>query len=119
MSVDGEPHPPLLTDLSRWRRAIFDSPARIVFERPNDTFQGYGASIDMNRKTLLLTKASDKGWKANFTFERPAHESQDELELDGQMDGHQLHLQLHLLDRNQFPLVSRGFHWISEYPFNR
>jgi hypothetical protein len=70
----------------------------------------------VNRKTLLLTKASDKGWKANFIFERPV---QEELELDGEMDGHQLHMQLHLIDRSKFPLVGRGFHWIQEYPFNR
>jgi hypothetical protein len=24
-----------------------------------------------------------------------------------------------LLDRNSFLLVTRGFHWVQEYPFNR
>ena len=35
------------------------------------------------------------------------------------MDGHAVHMQLKLKDRNQFLLVNRGFHWIQEYPFNR
>jgi len=39
--------------------------------------------------------------------------------LDGTMDGHAVHMQLQLVDRNKFVLVSRGFHWIQEYPYNR
>jgi hypothetical protein len=35
------------------------------------------------------------------------------------MDGHTIHMQLALFDRNRFLLVTRGFHWIQEYPFNR
>ena len=43
----------------------------------------------------------------------------DQLTLDGNMDGHTVHMQLELLDRNQFLLVSGGFRWIQEYPDNR
>jgi hypothetical protein len=35
------------------------------------------------------------------------------------MDNHKMHMQLHLVDRNKFLLVNRGFNWIQEYPFNR
>jgi hypothetical protein len=35
------------------------------------------------------------------------------------MDGHAIHIELQLLDRNKFLLVSRGFHWIQESPYNR
>ena len=36
------------------------------------------------------------------------------------MDGHKIRMQLRLEDRKDFPLfLKRGFHWISEYPFNR
>jgi hypothetical protein len=41
------------------------------------------------------------------------------LILDGNMDSHKMHMQLELVDLNKFLLVSRGFHWIQEYPFNR
>jgi len=41
------------------------------------------------------------------------------LILDGNMDSHKIHMQLQRMDRSKFVLVSRGFHWISEYPFNR
>jgi hypothetical protein len=35
------------------------------------------------------------------------------------MDGHKVLLHLQLVDRQQFQLVNRGFHWIQEYPFSR
>ena len=116
MSIDGQPRPPLLTDSTRWRRAIFDYPNRMAFQRSNDTFASYGSSINLSERTLALTKSDDKNWTANFIFQRPAH---DQLILDGRMDNHQVHMELQLTDRNSFPLISRGFHWTMEAPFGR
>src|SRR5579859_6413679 len=111
MSIDEQPRPPLLTDSTRWRRAIFDYPDRMAFQRIDDSFVPYGASVNLQEKTLALTKKDDKNWKASFTFHRPAG---DQLILDGRMDNHQVHMELQLTDRNSFVLVSRGFHWIQE-----
>jgi hypothetical protein len=133
MSVDEQPRPPLLTDSTRWRRAIFDLPSRncaalykqaiytqaslcLAFQRLDDSFAPYGASVNLPEKTLALTKGDDKNWTASFTFLRPAG---DQLILDGRMDNHQVHMELQLTDRNSFPLVSRGFHWTQESPFGR
>jgi hypothetical protein len=116
MSIDEQPRPPLLTDHGRWRRAVFDLPAQITFQRMNDSFAYYSASINLGEKTLVLTKRGDKNWTANFTFQRPAR---DQLILDGWMDNHQVHMELQLTDRTRFLLVRRGFHWIQESAFNR
>jgi uncharacterized membrane protein YphA (DoxX/SURF4 family) len=115
-SVDGQIRPALLKDNERWRRAIFDFNDNISFQRMDDSFTRFGAKIDVNANTLALTKAADKNWHATFAFE---HSAQDQLLLDGEMDARKIHLQLHLMDRGKFLLVSRGFHWIQEYPFNR
>src|SRR5436305_2813997 len=112
MSIDEQPRPPLLTDSARWRRAIFDYPDRMAFQRLDDSFVPYGASVNLPEKTLALTKKGDKNWTASFTFQRPAG---DQLILDGRMDNHQVHMELQLTDRNSFVLVSRGFHWIQEF----
>jgi hypothetical protein len=116
MSIDEQPRPPLLTDYTRWRRAIFDYSDRMAFQRLDDSFVPYGDSINLPERTLALTKKGDKNWKASFTFQRPAG---DQLILDGRMDNHQVHMELQLTDRNSFLLVSRGFHWIQEAPFGR
>jgi hypothetical protein len=115
-SVDGQLRAPLLNDAGRWHRVIFDFPTRVTFERLDDSFWGHGASIDVKNRTLVLSDDKDKNWKANFTFDRPVP---DQMILDGTMDGHAVHMQLKLVDRNQFVVVIRGFHWIQEYPYNR
>jgi hypothetical protein len=117
MSIDEQPRPPLLTDSTRWRRAIFDVyPDGMAFQRIDDSFAPYGASVNLPERTLALTKSDDKNWRASFTFQQPA---EDQLILDGRMDNHQVHMELQLTDRNSFLLVSRGFHWTQEHPFGR
>ncbi len=116
LSIDGQVRSPLLNDYGRWRRVIFDYPNSIAFQRMDDSFAGFFASINVNAKTLALTKGRDKNWKANFTFLRPAP---DQLILDGDMDGHKTRMQLQLVDLNTFLLVPRRFHWIQEYPYQR
>ena len=114
MSVDGQVRPAMLTDRDRWRRAIFDLTTFTIFQRSDDSFSGYGSSINDQNKTLTLTKPADKNWKASFTYSRP---EPDQLILDGSMDGHQVQMKLKLLDRNKFALLNRRFHWIKEYPY--
>ena len=116
MSVDGQVRPAMLTDKDRWRRVIFDFQAFTTFQRSDDSLTGFASAINDTEKTLALTKGSDKNWKANFTYARPAT---DQLELNGAMDGHQVQMKLKLVDRDKFTLVNRGFHWINEYPFQR
>jgi len=116
MSVDGQPRSPLLTDKDRWRRMVSDFPTFMSFQRPDDTFAGYGSAINEKEHTITLTKAADKNWKATLTYTRPAL---DRLVLAGSMDGHQVEMKLKLMDRDKFVLVNRGFHWINEYPFQR
>jgi hypothetical protein len=116
LAIDAQERSPLLTDYQRWRRTIFDSPERMSLERMDDSLVRYNAAINSNDKTIMLTKSADKNWKGDFTYQRPA---ENQLILDGKMDGHKIHMEMQLLERGQFVLVNRGFHWVQEYPFNR
>jgi hypothetical protein len=51
-----------------------------------------------------------------FAFSRPAP---GQLVLDGTMDGHEVSMPLKLVDRSKLMLVSRGFHWVNDYPYQR
>lgn len=115
-STDGQSRPPLVTDAGRWRRAIFSDPTRVRLQLMDNSFLRYASAIKPADSTLTLTKDGDKDWKAAFTFQRRAP---DQLSLEGDMDGHKLHVDLRLVDPNKFLLINRGFHWVQEYPFNR
>jgi len=54
------------------RRAIFDYPDQMAFQRTDDSFASYGASVNLPDRTLALTKSDDENWAASFTFQWPA-----------------------------------------------
>lgn len=114
-STDGQLRPPLSTDADRWRRVIFEHFNSAEFQNMNDTASFYTATIDTAKSTLALTQRRGGSQKVDLTWTRPAP---DQLILDGLIAGHKTHVQLRLHDRSKFLLVSRGFHWLQEYPFN-
>ena len=110
LSVDAGVRPAALNDYDRrWRRAIFDVPERMAFERTDDSLARYGVTIDAARRTLMLTKGNSRTWSASFTFERPAD---DQLTLDGEMDGHAIRMRLSRVGMDTFPLLNSDFRWV-------
>jgi hypothetical protein len=115
MTIDGHTRSPLVTDYGRWRRVLFQAPTTMTFQRMDDTFLGYGAKVDLHAKTIAMTAAPNAP-ASTFTFQQPDPEH---MTLDGSLDGHKIHMETRLFDRSRFLLVSRGFNWIQERPFNR
>ena len=97
-----------------WRRVIFERPGNVTLQRMDDSFAGFGAKIEGGR--IALTKPADQAWKAEWRFQRAGTEA---MRVEGEMDGKAVRWDLKLVERGKLMLVSRGFHWISEYPFNR
>ncbi|HEX7792783.1 MAG TPA: hypothetical protein VF456_00455 [Vicinamibacterales bacterium] len=116
MTIDGQSRPSLVTDQAGWRRIIVQSPNAVRFQRMDDGFVDYGAKIDDGVRLLTLTKPVDPAWRATFSIEQ---QSPILLTLDGTMDGHPTRFSLRRIDPNQFLLVTQGFHWVQERPFNR
>ena len=110
LSVDGEARPPVLNDYDRrWRRAIFDGPAKMTLQRTDDSFAHYNVSIDETANVIALTKPNSAVWRANFVFRRP---SLERLLLVGEMDGHRIEAQLRLVEADTLPLLNSGFRWV-------
>jgi hypothetical protein len=110
LSIDGQVVPPFLADYDRsWRRVIFDNPNNVAFQRFDDSFARYVASVNVYGETLSLRKPNSKSWKASFSFERP---SADHLILSGDMDGHKVDVKLELVDFDTFRLLNSTFRWV-------
>jgi hypothetical protein len=116
LEVNGKMQPPLVTDPRRYRRVVFDSPTVVSFQQMDDTIKSYSVTSSVSKKTLLLTDAKDKKWKAQYAYER---EGPSRLKLDGIVDKLHVRMRLALVDRNNYLLVSRGFNWVQDYPVNR
>jgi hypothetical protein len=116
MFVDGQLHPPLLTDSTRYSHAVFQAVSGVTFQRMDQSFLRYGAAIDTVAHTITLRKGSDSTWKATLAYQRP---TPTRLNMEGDVDGKRLQIVMSQHDLNKFLLVSRGFHWVQEQPYNR
>jgi hypothetical protein len=96
MFVDGIERSPLVTDYGRVRRVVIQNGTALSLQRMDETFSGYPV------KTFTLQRIDP-----------------DHLTVTGSLDGHTVDMRTSLVDRSTFLLVSRGFNWIQEYPFNR
>lgn len=110
LAIDGDVRLPELNDYDRrWRRVIFDAPDVVVFQRTDDSFARYGASIDPADNAIALTKGNSRTWRSRFTFERP---SDDRLTLYGEMDGYQIEAHLRQVPFDTLPLLNSTFRWV-------
>jgi hypothetical protein len=116
-AIDGQDRPPLVTDPLRWRRVVFDQRDVIGVQSMNDSRQRYTLQRDPSTQTFVLHKrGGDPSWTAHINYKQTAP---GVLAVEGTFDGHQIRAWLRRTETGDFPLLSRGFHWINEHPFNR
>ena len=77
----------------------------------DDKVVAYPGKFDDAGRTLAMT-----GGRGSLTW-TPADAGG--LTVEGNFGGQKISAQLRKIDTAQMLLNSRGFHWISEFPFNR
>jgi hypothetical protein len=113
--ADGQVLPPLITDTFRWRRVIFDRPLRMAIQAMSDSRRRFLYKQDPKSHVLKLTKVEDSKWNATLTYTQTAP---DLVAMEGTFDGKKVKATLKRADTSDFLLISRGFHWINEFPLN-
>ncbi|TAN21275.1 MAG: DoxX family protein [Acidobacteria bacterium] len=113
-TLNNQPRPPLVTDAQRWQHVFFVSANRLMVQTMPGNFESYKAALNTAAGTLALTPP--QGPPAQFTFRHP---TPDQLFLTGTLDNARLQVSLQLIPRSSFRLVSRGFHWVQDAPFDR
>jgi hypothetical protein len=112
MSIEGVERPPLLTDTERWHKLHVSQIAVAV--RPMDgPVSRFRATIDPAQDRIELNQEDlHETWRYTLVRGEP-----DALVVEGSHRGKAFRAELH---REPPPLlVTRGFHWIQEFPFNR
>ena len=103
-------------DPMTWRWLDFTSRKfmRLAGPKPPNAF--YSITWNAEGKKLILTKFRATDWSATFSYEQP---EADALELRGSIDGKAISASLKRAPDKQYELMTRGFHWIQELPYNR
>lgn len=113
---NGDTLAPLLTDAARWRRLIVDWPGSAAVQQMNEQVQHYGFRPDTAAQTLTLFTFADTTQQFTLRYHQPAPE---QLRITGVLQADTLAIDLSRRDASAFQLINRGFHWISEFPYNR
>lgn len=106
---------PLTTDTTRWQRIIISSGSYASVQLMNDSTQWYTLKLDTVAHKAELRHTRDTTIKAafNYSFRQPY------LEFNGLIKTDSVRIRLKRFDEKNFLLMNRGFHWVSELPFNR
>ncbi len=85
----------------------------------DDTRRGALRVIPSKSPGKVLIESVERGAKAvrrEFTF---THPGPNQLTLEGEFGERPISVRLRRVDETKLLLPNRGFHWISERPFNR
>ena len=96
----------------RWKRIGINN-EMFSIRLMDQTLEQYKMEHDPAKKTLSLS-SGDK--KSILTLEQL---DPDHLVLNGNLNSDAIRVQVRKLDSSKSLLVTRGFHWINEVPFNR
>jgi flagellar basal body-associated protein FliL len=107
---------PLKTDTARWDKLVVNYAGSANIKMVNDSIKRFALETDTVKKEIVLYIFGDTLHKGRFAYTMP---EKDMLAIKGVWKNDTFDIMMKKYDLNNFRLVSRGFNWINEYPFNR
>jgi len=108
--------PPLITDTLRWQYLSIQRKGRARIKRVDGSSINYRFVPDTSQQQIVYNGLGKNCTVDSFFYSQP---DSLHLQLEGTHAGDSLNILMKLKDTEGFLLVNRGFHWVSEYPFNR
>jgi hypothetical protein len=116
-ALDGAERPPLRGDAGRWDLVFVGEQEFVMIQSMSRERSFAGFAHDPAAGTVTLTPRGEGEPRARtLTLERPAD---GRLVLSGTTDAGELRATLQRVDTDASLLMSRGFRWVQEVPFNR
>ncbi|MGC2112749.1 MAG: hypothetical protein WA655_24730 [Candidatus Korobacteraceae bacterium] len=100
---------------NRWQTLVWERPMVLKIGM-DGSWQRFLVNQDVSKRTFEIRSLDDDKWTTGFSYQNP---QPDSMTITGPFDGHRIDVHLRRLPQpSSFPLTSRGFHWINEYPYN-
>jgi uncharacterized membrane protein YphA (DoxX/SURF4 family) len=120
---NGQDVPPVLTDKTRWRRLKLESDEGKLYVRWHlmDRSYGYGPlfSVRVDDAKHAMTLTGEEQPKQETLVLSFVRADRDHFTIEGTIGQDKLAVRVARFEPGKMLLLSRGFHWISEEPFNR
>jgi len=107
---------PLTTDTVRWSKFIISYVGGAQIKLMNDSMKYIAFKADIKKQTITANTYADTVNKYHLAYSTP---KPDILILKGMWKKDSVNITMRKADPNSFRLISRGFHWINEFPYNR
>lgn len=107
---------PLLTDSTRWKKIVIGNNGRAAIQKMNDRVELVRINIDSSSTAIQFLKSGEKSPMASM---RLVDISSENINAVGRLYNDSVAIALKKMDLDQFLLLNRGFHLISEKPFNK
>lgn len=107
---------PLLTDTTRWRKLTVGRYGYASVRMMNDSTRLYNFQPDTVKHQVVMYTDEDTLHKYRLAYERIGVDS---FTIRGRFNNDSVTVAMKKFDDKKFILVSRGFHWINETPYNR
>ena len=121
--INSDTLPPLLTDSIRWRRIIFNFSERATIKKMNDerTNHWFALSLDTLDQKMEFASFGKEKDTINFNYQKIDSITYvlKGIRYSSTNKQDTLTIKMKRFDETQFRLLSRGFNWINEFPFNR
>ena len=110
---NGQTVPPLATDSTRWKTAVFEDSSKVLLKLMDDDLRYHRAQYDpASMKVTIFTGHNDQT-KNVLTYSQP---DRDHVVLQGQSENDALLIRLKRIDESKLPLLSDKFKWINGTP---
>ena len=104
-----------MTDTTRWRQLVIQYGNYAQVKLMNDSMEYISFKVDTALNTVSISKQNEDAHKSvlNYTSDSAY------LTLSGVLDNDSVTYRFRKYDHNRFRLISTGFRWVNEYPYNR
>jgi hypothetical protein len=116
MRLKGETLAPLTTDSNRWKQMIISYEGYARVKKMNDSTVNFTTVFDQKKKGLVLKSTTKDSLKYVLNYKLIG---KDKLIISVLQDKDSVSVSFKKKDLKDFRLINRGFHWVSEYPYNR
>ncbi len=108
--------PPLAADKTRWKKILLGNFDRGAVQMMNDTLNTYTYHDNFDSNEISFTTRSTDELKYQFKYSQI---DKEHIEMKSESPDGSIYMKLVRMEPDEYLLMKRGFHWISEYPFNR
>jgi uncharacterized membrane protein YphA (DoxX/SURF4 family) len=98
-----------------WQQVVFDDYGILAVQSREGSMRYYSQQTDDPKRIITLSRYREP----HAGILRFIRTSRNRLRLWGHIGRRRIEATLRRMDESKLPLLNRGFHWISEYPFNR